>query len=201
MPMIPKSMVLVVFAALMVSCRKAPDKVKVLETVQITETRELTMWDTGSDSLIAPMPPEWHKVPGTQLRLLNYRFGEGEESGEVYISRANGGVLPNANRWLGQFGKPKVESIDAFPTVKLLGMDAVVVSASGRFDGGMGNSAQENAAVLGVIAGNSDSLLTVKMVGPADLVNAERARLLRFCENLRIRKTEEDSDVNTDSAE
>lgn len=185
----------VMLAALVVSCRKAP------ETIQVTETRVMTMWDEGRDPLIAPMPPEWRQIPSTQLRLFNYRFGEGSDGGEVYISRARGGVLPNANRWLKQFGKPELESIDALPTVKLLGLDAVVVSASGRFGGGMGKAPQENAGVLGVIAGSDDNLITVKMIGPADLVAAERERLLKFCESLYLRKTEQDSDVSSDSGE
>ncbi|WP_435895613.1 hypothetical protein [Oceaniferula spumae] len=165
-----------------VSCRKAP------ETVQVTETRELTMWDKGSDPLVAPMPPEWRQIPGTQLRIFNYRFGD---DGEVYVSRARGGVLPNVNRWLGQFGKPPLQSLDELPKIKMLGVDAVVVSATGKFAGGMGKAAKENAAVLGVIADHGAGLLTVKMIGSADEVAAERERVLNFCENLRINQPDE----------
>lgn len=186
---------MIMLTVLTVSCRKAP------ETIQVTETREMTMWDRGEDSLIAPMPPEWRQVPSTQLRLFNYRFGEGSQGGEVYVTKAGGGVLPNANRWLKQFGQPELDSTDGLPTVKLLGVDAVVISASGRFNGGMGQEVQDNAAVLGVIAGSGDSLVTVKMLGPAELVAAERERLLKFCESLRLRKIEEDGTVSSDSSE
>jgi len=181
--MILRAMLFMVLSVLVVSCRKVP------ETVQVTETRELTMWDEGTDPLIAPMPPEWRQIPGTQLRLFNYRFGEGAKGGEVYVSRARGGVLPNVNRWLGQFGKPPLESLDDLPKIKVLGLDAVVVSASGKFGGGMGKAEQENAAVLGVIADHGGGLLTVKMIGPADQVAAERERMLKFCESLRIKQS------------
>ena len=147
------------------------------------------MWDEGTDPLVAPMPPEWRQVPGTQLRLFNYRFGGGSNGGEVYVSRARGGVLPNVNRWLGQFGKPPLTSLDELPKIKMLGLDAVVVSASGKFGGGMGKPAQENAAVLGVIADHGSGLLTVKMIGPADQVAGERERMLKFCESLRIKQS------------
>ncbi|MBK1855021.1 hypothetical protein JO972_08625 [Verrucomicrobiaceae bacterium 5K15] len=182
--MIHKAMLLMVLSVLAVSCRKAP------EAVEVTETRELTMWDDGTDPLIAPMPPEWRQIPSTQLRLYNYRFGEGSQGGEVYVSRARGGVLPNVNRWLAQFGKPEIDSLDDLPKIKVLGLDAVVVSASGRFGGGMGKPAQENAAVLGVIADHGSGLLTVKMIGPADQVAAERERMLKFCESLRIKQSD-----------
>lgn len=184
--MIAKAIILVALTALIVSCRKEP------ETIQVTETRRLTVWDQGTDSLVAPMPPEWRKVPSTQLRIYNYRFGEGDLGGEVYLSRASGGVLPNANRWLKQFGAPEVPSTGEFPKVNMLGLDAVVVSASGKFGGAMGRPVQENAAVLGVIADTGNGLITVKMIGNADAVAAERARMLRFCENLRIREGEND---------
>ena len=193
--MIPRAIILVVLATLAVlSCKPR-------EAIEVTETRVLTMWDTQRDPLIAPMPPEWRKVPSTQHRLFNYRFGEGADIGEVYISRARGGILPNANRWMKQFDKPEFTTVDDLPTVKLLNMDGVVVSATGRFGGGMGKPARENAAVLGVIAGGADSLITVKMIGPADLVSAERERLLKFCKNLRLRKTVEARSVSSDSEE
>ena len=182
MTMIARAIILVVFTSLMVSCRKAP------ETSQVTETRRLTMWDHSGDPLIAPMPPEWRQVPGTQLRIYNYRFGEGSQGGEVYISRASGGVLPNANRWLKQFGAQEVPSVGAFPKVKMLGLDAVVVAASGKFGGAMGRAEQNNAGVLGVIADTGNGLITVKMIGNGDAVSAERERMLKFCENLRIRE-------------
>ncbi len=188
-------MILLVLTTFIVSCGEDP------EAIEVTDTRVLTMWDTGGDSLVVPMPMEWRKVPSTQQRVFNYRFGEGKRSGEVYISRARGGVLPNANRWLKQFDQSELASVDELPTVKLLDMDGVVVFASGRFAGAMGKSAQDDAAVLGVIAGNADSLITVKMIGPADLVTAERGRLLKFCENIRLRKTHDDGSVSSESGE
>lgn len=159
------------------SCRKP-------ERVVVTETRGLTMYDHGRDPLIAVMPPGWRQVPGTRHRIFNYRFGE---DGEVYISRARGGVLPNVNRWLGQFGGEPLESLDGLPKVTVLGREGVVVDASGDFGGGMGRPAREGAALVGVLVDFGGELLTVKMVGAADAVAAERERVVAFCENLRVR--------------
>ena len=186
-------MILVVLVAMGSSCKEAAT------TIQVTERRELTIWDEGHDPLIAPMPPEWRQVPSTQFRDFNYRFGE-DGKGEVYVSRANGGVLENANRWLQQVGKLPAGSVDEFDRIEVLGIDAVLVSVSGDFAGAMGKPAQKDMAVLGVIAGEDDSLLTVKMIGPARLVNAERERMLTFCQNLRVRKNSADSLVNSDSS-
>jgi len=166
---------------LMVSCKKAPEK------VVVTETRELTMWDQPRLPLIAVMPPEWRQIPGTQHRVLNYRFGE---SGEVYMSNARGGALPNVNRWLGQFGKDALANLDGLPKVNVLGQQGFLVEATGRFGGGMGKAPREDAALLGVVVDFGSNLFTVKMLGSVEEVNAERERLINYCEQLRYHDAE-----------
>ena len=170
-----------IIAALpMASCRKA-------DKVLVTEQRRLTMADEGHSSLLAVMPPEWRQLPATQFRILNYRFGE---DGEVFVGRSRGGILPNVNRWLGQYGKPPLESLDDLPSVTILGQQGVLITASGDFKGGMGRPARENAGLAGVIVGAGEQLLTVKMTGDAQEVLAEQERLIQFCKNLRIKGAE-----------
>ena len=160
------------------ACKKAPEK------VVVTETRELTDWDKPKTLLIPLMPGEWRQVPGTQLRLFNYRFGK---DGEVYVSNARGGVLPNANRWLGQFGQQPLASVEGLQALDVLGVKGVLIEAKGAFGGGMGKPSRENAALLGVIVDFGQTLITVKMIGDANEVEAERNRLIQFCETLRFR--------------
>ncbi len=158
----------------------------------MTEQRELTMYDENSDPLVTVMPPEWRQLPGTRFRIFNYRFGK---DGEVYVTRASGGVLENVNRWLKQFSKEPLEQIDDLPKVEVLGKEGILVSAKGRFAGGMGKPAKENAALLGVIVQVGGQLLTVKMIGDADAVEAERDRLIQFCNKLRIRESKPEEDA------
>lgn len=165
---------------LLVSCRKS-------DNVVVTEKRVLTVADEANDSLIAVMPPEWRQLPGTNFRILNYRFGQ---DGEVFVGRSRGGVLPNANRWLGQFGKPAITGLDDLPKVKILGREGVLVIASGDFGGAMGRPARKNAGLAGVIVAVGDQLLTVKMMGDAEAVAAEQERLIQFCGSLRINEAD-----------
>ena len=167
-----------VLVSVLPSCRKT-------EKVVVTRQRELTMLDASQDSLVAVMPPEWRQIPGTRFRIFNYRFGK---DGEVFLGRSRGGVLPNINRWLGQFGKPPIENPDDLPKVAVLGQEGVLVTASGDFGGGMGRPARKNAGLAGVIVAVGDQLLTVKMIGDAEAVAAERERLIQYCEKLRIRE-------------
>jgi len=165
---------------LLVSCRKS-------EKVVVTQQRILTVADEANDSLVAVMPPEWRQLPGTNFRILNYRFGK---DGEVFVGRSRGGLLPNANRWLGQFGKPALSGVDDLPKVKVLGREGVLLTASGDFGGAMGRPARKNAGLAGVIVSVGDRLLTIKMIGGAEAVAAEQERLIQFCESLRIENAE-----------
>lgn len=160
-----------------VSCRKK-------EKVVVTAQRELTMYDNGRDPLVAVMPPEWRQVPGTQFRIFNYRFGK---DGEVFVGRAKGGVLANVNRWMGQLGQAPADSLDNLEKVTVLGRQGVLVTTTGDFAGGMGQPPREGAGLAGIIVPVGGGLLTVKMMGDADAVEAERGRLIQFASNLRIR--------------
>lgn len=161
---------------LLVSCRQS-------EKVVVTQKRVLTVADQASDSLVAVMPPEWRQLPGTNFRILNYRFGK---DGEVFVGRSRGGLLPNANRWLGQFGKPALSGVDDLPKVEVLGREGVLLTASGDFGGAMGRPARKNAGLAGVIVSVGEQLLTIKMIGDAEAVAAEQERLIQFSESLRI---------------
>lgn len=162
----------------LVSCKSSPG------TVEVTETRELTQWDKPRTLIVPVMPPEWRQVPSTQFRVFNYRFGI---DGEVYISNSKGGVLSNVNRWLKQYGKPDVANLDEFAKVKILEKEGILIEAAGRFGGGMGKLPRENAGLLGAIADFNGNLITVKMIGAAEDVAAEKSRFIEFCEALNHR--------------
>ncbi len=162
---------------LLASCKEASE-----EKLVIDETRPLTIWDEPRLPIIAMMPPEWRQVAGNDMRILNYRFGK---DGEVYVSNTKGGVLPNVNRWLKQFDKPPVEHLDELAEVMVLGQSGVLVEAVGKFGGGMGKLPREGAALLGVVLDFGSGVLTIKMIGSKEAVQAERKRLITYCQNLR----------------
>ncbi|MGJ8676794.1 MAG: hypothetical protein ACSHX0_04710 [Akkermansiaceae bacterium] len=161
-----------------VACKKSPSK------VEVTDKRELTVWDNPRVPIVPIMPAEWRQVPGTQFRVFNYRFGV---DGEAYVSNANGSVLENVNRWLAQYGQEPMESTQELPEITVLGQKGVVVEATGSFTGGMGKLPRENAGLLGVIVDFGGSLLTIKMIGSADAVASENERFIEFCETIQDR--------------
>lgn len=132
-------------------------------------------------------PAGWLALPPTQMRLLNYRFGN-TGNGEVWVSISQGSVLDNVNRWLKQFGAAAADEagLAKFPTVTLAGTPGVWVTAQGNYEGGMGAPPKPGSALEGVVASVNGQILTVKMVGPKDEVAAAKPALETFVKGLRM---------------
>ena len=164
---------------LCVSCHESE------RSISVSETRELTLFDRKYPGNIKDVPPlEWRRIPGTQMRILNYVAGP-DDSVQLFLGQSGGGVLGNANRWLGQFGVARAESLDAFETVVVLDVESYLIEAQGDFGGGMGQKPQEDHGLLGLILPQTgESVITIKMTGPEDAVKAERDRFLAYVQSI-----------------
>ncbi|GAA5484696.1 hypothetical protein [Haloferula sargassicola] len=136
----------------------------------------------ASPVVAGSVPDGWKEAPASMFRLLNYTFGE---AGEVYVSASRGGVLENVNRWLGQFDKPALTSLDGLETTQSAGYEGVWVAADGRFGGAMGAEAKDDWSLRGVVLEKNGEILTVKMMGPAAAVAAEETNLRQFLADLK----------------
>jgi len=174
------------------------------EDVVVTETRVLTTRDTAplldatSDQrfrnaqpspVLGEPPQDWRELPASQFRDLNYRFGE-SGFGEVYVTIAAGSELDNTNRWLDQFGAPRVDAagLAAMRRVPIAGTTGVWIEATGKYASGMGSPPREGYGLAGVIAEKSGRTLTLKMVGPEAEVRNQHAALEAFANSLRLRE-------------
>ncbi len=124
----------------------------------------------------------WTAKPKTQFRLVNYVLPAG---GEIYLSITGGGVLPNLNRWLGQFGQEKISESELaqMPTVTILGEEGVLVEVTGAY-AGMGKSKQDNMSLLGTLAEVDGQLISVKLIATPDETKEQKAAFITFCESL-----------------
>lgn len=182
---------------LLVSCREKPAEVTVTQTRPLTTKDTTPKLDATSDQRFRDAKPSpvqgetpvgWLKLPATQMRLLNYRFGE-SGLGEVWVSVSSGSVLDNVNRWFGQFGAEKLDpsGLEKLRRVPLAGMDGVWVEAEGDYAGGMGAPARTGYGLAGVVAIDPHGrILTVKMVGPKAEVAATKSVLEAFARDLRF---------------
>lgn len=177
-------------------CREQPAE------VTIDETRALTTKDTApklfatSDErfrnarpspLTGTAPAAWIALPAAEFRLLNYRFGASGK-GEVYVTLAGGGVAANVNRWLAQFGRPPLDdaALAALRRVPVAGSEGVWVEAEGPYRAAMGRPEEAGFALAGVLAEAEGQTLSVKMVGPAAEVAAEKPALESFAASLKL---------------
>lgn len=158
-----------------------------------TKDREPKLFATGDErfrnaqpSPVKGTPPgNWVVLPPKQFRELNYRFGE---SGEVYVTLAAGSVGDNVNRWMRQFGRAPLApaELDALVKTPIAGTEGVWVEAEGAYASGMGAAEKPGQALAGVIADIGGRIVTLKMVGAAAEVAAEKDALRKFAASLEL---------------
>lgn len=190
---------LVAFACLSsLACEKKSARVTVEETRPVTTkdstpklfaTSDERFLDATPSAVTGDAPKSWLKLPAVQFRDLNFRFGE-SGLGECYVSILSGSVGDNVNRWFRQFGKEALDpaGIDALEKVSIAGTQGVWVETSGDYGSGMGADAKPGYGLAGVIAQVNGQILTVKMLGPKDEVEAEKAALQGFANSLKMAK-------------
>jgi len=156
-------------------------------TPKLSASSDERFRDAKPSPVRADTPAGWLALPASQFRLLNYRFGE-SGTGEVWVSIAQGSVLDNVNRWLEQFDAAPVDEagLAELPSVTVAGSPGKWVTAEGDYAGGMGAPSKTGFALAGVVTSVGGQILTVKMIGPKDEVQAARPVLETFAKSLRL---------------
>ncbi|MCB9916395.1 MAG: hypothetical protein H6828_14800 [Planctomycetes bacterium] len=135
------------------------------------------------------VPKGWEELEAGGMRLASLRpAGDADADCSLIILEGQaGGLLGNVNRWRGQLGLPDLamDEVMALPSLEMLGAEGLYCDFTGTYTG-MGGQARENWRMLGVILANDDAMLFMKMTGPADLLEAERARFEGLCGSLRL---------------
>ncbi len=197
----------------MTSCGQ-PDRVKITDTLERSVYRPADKPNATSDerfALAAPRPmsgagrmqnaqaaggtppfhyevPEgWAEVASTQFRNINFTLGPNNEI-ECYVSilpGGGGGLAVNVNRWRHQFGQEdySAEELKALPKAPIMGVDAAMVNFTGTFTT-MRGDVKEDYHLLGAILELPNKLVTIKMVGPSDLVKNELQNFALFVNSL-----------------
>jgi len=148
--------------------------------VEVTETRRLTSYDEEGN-LDVVMPKDWRRVPSSQFRDYNCKFNK---NGEVYISIGSGDIKSNAERWLNQFGDSRAVVVSDLEKLEVMGSNAVILEAEGVFAGMRGINIK-NAGLLGLLVETRGNLITVKMVGKKEEVDAQRENFIAFCKSIQ----------------
>ena len=141
---------------------------------------------TSGDGFSWSIPDGWRVAPSPEsfIPRLVTLVPEGKAGVECYatvLSNDGGGVLRNFIRWSGQVGAEPVtaEGLEALPTIDLLGGKSPLLEATGA----VGDD-RPATTLLGAFRVLERSAVSVKMIGPSDLVIAERDRFVEFCGSL-----------------
>ena len=142
---------------------------------------------TVGDGFVADAPSHWKAQATSAFRQLNWTIGTG--GAECYLTAGNlrGGKLANVNRWVSaQFGQTPLDAAQfaTLETRTLLGSPAALVSLRGDFKG-MDGASKSDFALLGLVGGTDEDMVTLKFVGPASVVEEERAAFLAVAASIR----------------
>jgi len=176
---------LLILAAGLSSCRRHPDRVELGEHSRAPFEGEpepraglgdhQRFAENMAQQLLDWKTPEgWTFVTATEFRHINFVFGP-ERKGECYltvVTGAGGGLLENFNRWRGQLGLLKMteEEIATLPTKVMLGRTAPFIDVTAPADPATGTDPKSASRLVGTIFQAPGALFTIKMTGPADLL-------------------------------
>ena len=140
-----------------------------------------------TEALAWRTPAGWMRTPDKPMREVTYVSGEGGrvECAVTLLGGTGGGVLANVNRWCGQLGAPELTEADlaALERVPVAGGEGVLV----RLERGPGATAEPvQELLLGAVALLPERAVFVKMTGPREAVEGQRAALLEFCGSLEV---------------
>lgn len=182
-------------SALLCSCEPG-------DRVNITEVREIGSSTSTPKTGASPeerfgirqhpflwtAPDSWSPQSESQFRIINYRVGEQTECYVTVLPGGGGGIGPNLNRWRGQMGLEPMgeDGLAGLELKPFLGAEAFSVSYDGNFQG-MQGQAGDGYRMLGLIQQFSGIMISAKMAGPVEEVEAATAEFYKFCESIRFR--------------
>lgn len=128
-------------------------------------------------------PEGWERGAERPLRIVSYS-PEASPDVECYVvtlGGSGGGLVQNINLWRQQLGNTPLDVNAGLGASKLevLGQDSPLVELTGAGDAA-------GRGMLGVVCPLPTHTVFVKMVGPADAVQASKADFVAFCRSLEL---------------
>jgi hypothetical protein len=134
------------------------------------------------------VPQAWRRAADRQMRDATYVCGAGGEV-ECYVTVLagdGGGLEANINRWRQQLGAAAITAgeLAALAREPMLGGDGAIVEVA---RGANASVPAQQELLLGALAIREERSVFVKMLGPRDAVELERAAFLEFCRSIRTK--------------
>jgi hypothetical protein len=124
------------------------------------------------------LPDGWEVLPPAPMRELGFEVAGREDATCTFaiLPGTGGGLAANVNRWRKQMSLDPLteDQIAELPRRRFLGEESVEVDLEGTYVGMGGTEPIEKARMFGLIVVVEQASAFLKMVGPADVVAAER---------------------------
>ena len=132
------------------------------------------------------VPAGWKLGTGSSMRLVTLDVPGGAQCWITALPGESGGLASNLNRWRKEMGQAPLSDgeIAALPRVPVLGVDSPFLDLTGEYQGMGGPKNLKEARLLALGCARSDVFLSVKMVGPPSVLEAEREHFLAFCQSI-----------------
>jgi hypothetical protein len=142
-------------------------------------------------------PDDWHQQTGVQPpRILVFKIGTGETAPELVVTRFTsgaGGLLENINRWRAQIGlAPLADTQNVEVTHVPIGKDQRGVLLEINNPGANGKPAR---SLMVVIDEHPQDTWFFKLIGPADLVAAQKPAFISFMKSVEFGSAPEENAV------
>lgn len=129
----------------------------------------------------APTPSGWKaKAPAPdRFRDLDFQVGADDKTSCYLTASVGGGAEANLKRWYGQMGVAPPADFKGLPKAELLGREGSLAEIAGDYRGLPGY------LMLAILTSEGDQCTTLKLVGPKEVVAAERERFLQLAKDIR----------------
>jgi hypothetical protein len=167
-----------------------------IEVYRIPKEGTNVAMESGTGSL-APAPAEnpvkwtppdgWSPQPLSEMRLASFKVaGANASSADVSVTAfpgEAGGLGPNLNRWRGQLQLPPLSDNQLSTAIQRVDVDN---APAYLVDFQTADKNPKPSRILGAVMQTSDRTWFVKMTGPPDLLEIQRAKFLDFVRSFRF---------------
>ncbi|MCA9317726.1 MAG: hypothetical protein KDB73_19735, partial [Planctomycetes bacterium] len=139
----------------------------------------------GGGGFAWDLPAGWQEIPAPPATMAAFGM-EAHVDTRMTVSRAGGTLEDNVQRWRRQMGLERASAAELgdLPHVEVLGAPGVLVDVEGTFQG-MSGPSMAGARLLGIIVPQGRESVFLKLLGPAEAVEAEHDAFLAFATSLR----------------
>ena len=131
-------------------------------------------------------PETWQPSDPTAFAFAGFKTSNGVTISASQLAGRAMGLMPNINRWRGQFGLPAFNELPTdTKSINMFGVSVPIVEIYGTFTSRAGG-AQPDYGMIGVFVTYGDHSYAIKATGPEAAIRAELATVMTWAESWEL---------------